>query len=72
MIVSGWRSCTTSWRGLSLFHADVAHDRNEYAFGNIARSRRVYREVWSRNDGGKVFVDWVDIVEEFDWEIFLV
>jgi hypothetical protein len=48
------------------------HDSTDFAFGNVPRSRKVFREVWSQNQGGKVFVDWVDVVDEFDWELFLV
>jgi transcriptional activator protein UGA3 len=49
-----------------------ADGRTDYAFGNVARSRRVYREVWRQNQGGRIFVDWVDVLTERDWELFLV
>lgn len=38
----------------------------------MPRSRKLVHEVWKRNQEGKVFVDWLDIVAEWDWEIYLV
>ncbi|PWN48811.1 hypothetical protein IE53DRAFT_398972 [Violaceomyces palustris] len=45
---------------------------DDFAFMNLGRSHRIIKEVWSRNQQGRIFVDWLDIVEEFDWELFLV
>jgi hypothetical protein len=42
------------------------------AFKNVSRSRQVVHEVWKRNQDGKVFVDWMDVVSEWEWELFLV
>lgn len=46
--------------------------RGDLGFKNVARSRQVVEEVWSRNQGGQVSVDWLDIVQEWEWELFLV
>ncbi|KAL1410868.1 hypothetical protein Q8F55_001811 [Vanrija albida] len=43
-----------------------------FGFLNVPRSRKLVHEVWKRNQDGKVFVDWLDIVAEWDWEIYLV
>ncbi|WWD17573.1 hypothetical protein CI109_102014 [Kwoniella shandongensis] len=44
----------------------------DFGFLNVERSRKIVQEVWTRNSGGQVFVDWLDILEEYDWEIFIV
>ncbi|KAK8858953.1 hypothetical protein IAR55_003184 [Kwoniella newhampshirensis] len=44
----------------------------DFGFLNVERSRKIVQEVWARNSGGQVFVDWLDILEEYDWEIFVV
>lgn len=48
--------------------------RTDYGgFLNIHRSKKLVRDVWARNQEGRVFVDWIDIVQtELDWEIFVV
>lgn len=42
------------------------------SFSNVPRSLTIVHEVWARNDQGRKVVDWLDIVQEYDWEIFLV
>ncbi|OCF31007.1 hypothetical protein I316_07278 [Kwoniella heveanensis BCC8398] len=44
----------------------------EFGFRNVERSRKLVNDVWSRNLGGSIFVDWLDVIEENDWEIFMV
>lgn len=46
--------------------------REEYAFRNIPRSRIIVAELWKRNDHGRIYVDWLDVVEEYEWELWLV
>ena len=46
--------------------------RNHWAFKNIPRSRRIAQEVRSRNDEGRRYVDWIHVVEEYEWELWLV
>jgi hypothetical protein len=46
--------------------------REELAFNNVKRSRSIVHEIWRRNQGGKVFIDWLDIIKEYDWELWLV
>jgi hypothetical protein len=41
-------------------------------FKNLARSRQVVHEVWNRNQNGQVMVDWLDVIQEWDWELYLV
>ncbi|WVQ77263.1 hypothetical protein IAR50_006947 [Cryptococcus sp. DSM 104548] len=48
---------------------DILHD---FGFLNVERSRKIVHEVWSRNAGGTVHFDWLDLLEEYDWEIFVV
>jgi transcriptional activator protein UGA3 len=42
------------------------------AFANIQRSLKVVEEVWQRYEDGGAWVDWLDVVSEFDWELFVV
>jgi hypothetical protein len=42
------------------------------AFANISRSLKVVEEVWRRYDAGAAWVDWLDVVSDFDWELFVV
>lgn len=42
---------------------------NKLGFLNTSRSRNLVRDVWRRNDGGKILVDWLDVAQEYDWEI---
>ncbi|ORY27123.1 fungal-specific transcription factor domain-domain-containing protein [Naematelia encephala] len=44
----------------------------DFEFLNVSRSRTIVNEVWAKNSNGSVFVDWLDILAEFDWEIFVV
>ncbi|GMK57954.1 hypothetical protein CspeluHIS016_0407880 [Cutaneotrichosporon spelunceum] len=39
-------------------------------FLNVPRSRALMHEVWARNQEGRAFVDWLDIVLEYDWEMY--
>ncbi|OWZ62588.1 hypothetical protein AYX14_00008 [Cryptococcus neoformans] len=48
---------------------DILH---EYGFLNVERSRKIVHEVWARNQGGQLHMDWLDLLEEYDWEIFVV
>ena len=43
--------------------------RRDFTFNNCERSRKLIECVWQRNDEGKIFVDWLDVLQEFDWEI---
>ncbi|WVF71737.1 hypothetical protein IAT40_006545 [Kwoniella sp. CBS 6097] len=45
---------------------------SEFGFRNVERSRKLVNDVWARNAGGSIFVDWLDVIEENDWEIFMV
>jgi len=47
----------------------VLTSRNSLGFLNTSRSRKIVRDVWSRNNNGELLVDWVDILIEYDWEI---
>ncbi len=38
---------------------------------NVARSKKIVKEVWARNQDGKVSVDWMNVLADFDWEIIL-
>lgn len=49
----------------SLFSRDLA-------FLNVPRSHKVIREVWRRSDGEGRQVDWLDVVQEWDWDLNLV
>jgi hypothetical protein len=44
----------------------------DMAFANIQRSLKVVEEVWQRYEDGGAWVDWLDVVSEFDWELFVV
>nr|XP_019046014.1 hypothetical protein I302_04754 [Kwoniella bestiolae CBS 10118]OCF24944.1 hypothetical protein I302_04754 [Kwoniella bestiolae CBS 10118] len=44
----------------------------EFGFRNVERSRKIVHELWKKNVDGKVFVDWLDVLEENDWEIYVV
>ena len=46
--------------------------RADMGFKNLARSRQVVHEVWNRNQNGQVMVDWLDVIQEWDWELYLV
>lgn len=48
---------------------DILH---EYGFLNVERSRKIVHEVWARNQDGQLHMDWLDLLEEYDWEIFVV
>lgn len=50
----------------------VRYNRHEYGFLNVERSRKIVHEVWARNQGGQLHMDWLDLLEEYDWEIFVV
>jgi hypothetical protein len=53
--------------------ADRVNDSSEdgsHVGVNISRSLKLVREVWARTDGS-VYVDWVDILEQYDWELFM-
>jgi transcriptional activator protein UGA3 len=39
---------------------------------NVPRSRKLVREVWARNEGRIDPLDWLDVVVEYDWEVYLV
>ena len=54
-------SANTKWTELT--------SSNSLGFLNTSRSRKIVRDVWSRNNHGEVLVDWVDILIEYDWEI---
>lgn len=43
----------------------------KYPFLNLQRSRTIVEEVWSRNCGGALYVDPIDVMEEFGWELNL-
>jgi transcriptional activator protein UGA3 len=45
---------------------------DQFGFHNVPRSKRIVNAVWDRNEQGKAFVDWLDIVAEYDWDLFLV
>ncbi|WRT66087.1 uncharacterized protein IL334_003040 [Kwoniella shivajii] len=45
---------------------------NEFGFRNIERSQKIVHDFWKNNADGSQFVDWLDVVEENDWEIFVV
>ena len=40
--------------------------------GQLKRSRRVVQEVWHKNQGGQVLVYWKAILDDWDWELFIV
>ncbi len=44
----------------------------DMAFANIQRSLKIVEEVWRRYDRGGAWVDWLDVVADFDWELFIV
>jgi hypothetical protein len=44
----------------------------ELAFLNVPRSHKVIREVWRRSDAEGRQVDWLDVVQEWDWDLNLV
>lgn len=44
----------------------------DLGFRNVERSRQVVHEVWKRNQEGRLFVDWLDIVQEWEWELYIV
>jgi hypothetical protein len=46
--------------------------RDDWAFKNIGRSRKIAEEVRRRNNDGQAHVDWLDVVEEYEWELWLV
>jgi transcriptional activator protein UGA3 len=58
------------------FHQPVVdrtlNPRIDWAFRNIPRSRRIAQEVRARNDAGQRHVHWLDVVEEYDWQLWLV
>ncbi|WWC61542.1 uncharacterized protein I303_104126 [Kwoniella dejecticola CBS 10117] len=45
---------------------------NEFGFRNVERSRKIVHEQWKKNSDGSNFVDWLDVLGENDWEIFVV
>jgi transcriptional activator protein UGA3 len=57
---------------LSMSRNPAKQSSEELAFGNTKRSRVVVHEIWKRNQGGKVFIDWLDIIKEWDWQLWLV
>lgn len=38
---------------------------------NVAKSWKIVQEVWNRNQEGRVYVDWLDIIVDWDWELVL-
>jgi hypothetical protein len=46
--------------------------RVELGFRAVNRSRRLVQEVWDGNQGGRVYVDWLDVLIELEWELFLM
>lgn len=42
-----------------------------YKVKNLNRVKSVIDELWLRNENGDKYVDWIDIVKEFKWEICL-
>jgi transcriptional activator protein UGA3 len=44
----------------------------DLAFANTSRSRSIVHEIWTRNENGKLFVDWLDVIKEWEWELWLV
>ncbi|CED83530.1 Protein of unknown function DUF3468 [Phaffia rhodozyma] len=45
---------------------------DQFRFLNVSRSRMLVYTVWERNDRGSLFVDWLDVAAEFDWDLFFV
>lgn len=45
---------------------------DDISFMHLTRSRRLVEEVWNRNQEGEMLVDWVDILEQWGWEMFFV
>ncbi|WVR07312.1 hypothetical protein IAU60_004353 [Kwoniella sp. DSM 27419] len=44
----------------------------EFGFRNVERSRKIVHDVWKKNADGTMFVDWIDVLVENDWEIYVV
>jgi hypothetical protein len=44
----------------------------DLAFLNVPRSHKVVQEVWRRSDAEGRQVDWLDVVQEWDWDLYLV
>ncbi|EHK16454.1 uncharacterized protein TRIVIDRAFT_40532 [Trichoderma virens Gv29-8] len=42
---------------------------DKLAFLNMSRSRQIVQRLWDQNQGGRLFVHWLDILADFDWEI---
>jgi hypothetical protein len=40
--------------------------------GQLERTKRIVQEVWHRNQGGQVPVDWMAIADDWDWELFFL
>lgn len=38
---------------------------------NVTKSWKIVQEVWNRNQEGRVYVDWLDIIVDWDWELVL-
>lgn len=52
---------------------NLYEDKHEqFGFGNNPRSMKIVKEVWARRAVTSEPVDWVDIVQEWEWEIFIV
>lgn len=48
--------------------------QEQFGFENSTRSLKIVREVWARNTGvaPDKMVDWLDVAQEWEWEMFLV
>ncbi|KAJ9102980.1 hypothetical protein QFC19_004537 [Naganishia cerealis] len=53
---------------------NVLYDRTfrDLAFLNVPRSHKVVQEVWRRSDAEGRQVDWLDVLQEWDWDLYLV
>ncbi|KAL6821853.1 fungal-specific transcription factor domain-containing protein [Trichoderma sp. SZMC 28015] len=42
---------------------------DKLAFLNMSRSRQIVQKLWDQNQGGRLFIHWLSILADFDWEI---
>ena len=65
---------SAEWGSAGWDFADATPTRrsNDLGFLNTSRSQKIVHEVWARNQEGRLCVDWLDVVAEYDWELFLV
>ena len=42
---------------------------NGYKCANVKRIYDIMNEVWKRNEDGRIYIDWIEICQENNWQL---